>query len=202
MAAQSGGNDQAKRERRLARKAAEQEAARKAAVRRQVLNLVAFFVLGAVLGLGVWMLMKPDPEIDGVEQPEDLGRRHLAAGESYEYDHPAPTSGPHSLQAARCGTYTDFADIPLIEAVHALEHGAVIMWHDPELDLDEVGELRDVAAEHDSHVIVAPNPGIDHPVVVTAWNRRASFDTADDPGIAEFVETYRQRGPEQVDCPA
>ena len=61
--------------------------------------------------------------------------------------------------------------------------------------------LIEILNDYNSHVIVAPNPDIEEPVVATAWNRRMRFDDIDDPRIAEFADTYRNRGRERVDCP-
>lgn len=190
----------AKRERRLARKAQRQAAAQRAQRMRQLRNVAAVVVLlVALVGAGLWLASRSGEELEGVERPADEGRRHLAPGETFDYDDPAPTSGPHAPGAPPCGEYDDFSQLPLVNAVHALEHGAVILWHRP--GLDEVrADLLEIMSDYDSHVIVSPNPGIDADVVATAWRRRQAYD-AGDPAIAEFVDVYRQRGPERVDCP-
>ena len=181
-------------EARMARQA-EQRRQRERARRRRTLRTAAL-VAAVVIPLLVagWLVFRPDPELAGVERPPDLGGGHVA---NASYDSATPTSGPHDASAPRCSTYRDGLELPL--AVHALEHGTVILWYDadsPEL----VEELDQVADRWDSHVIVAANPDLDTPVVATAWNRRFAFE-ADDPRIAEFVEIYRQRGPEKIDCP-
>lgn len=84
-------------------------------------------------------------------------------------------------------------------AVHALEHGAVVLWHRPDLPAEDLARLEEIVARWESHVILSPNPGIDDDVVATAWNRRKAY-TAADPELDRFIETYRRRGPESVDC--
>ena len=53
--------------------------------------------------------------------------------------------------------------------------------------------------EWDSHVVIASNPNLDEPIVATAWNRFKTYEQGD-PEIADFVDTYRRRGPERVAC--
>lgn len=160
---------------------------------RTARNVGLVLVAGALLAGGAWALFAPDPELDGVERIASAGRDHVQGA---TYDEPAPTSGPHNPASPRCGTYREPLALDL--AVHALEHGVVVLWHDP-AQPELVEALETATAEWDSHVIIAPNDGIDADVVATAWNRRKAYD-AGDPEITEFVDTYRRRGPERVDC--
>jgi hypothetical protein len=187
-----------KRSRRLARKEEEQRARLAAQRRGKLLRGAAWVVGGALVVVVGWMLFGPDPEIDGVQRPSNEGREHIAQGVQVDYDHPAPTSGPHWAAAPPCRAYGEPLDLEL--AVHALEHGVVIVWHRPDLQDETVDALWDRLRGWDSHVIVSPNPGIDDPVVATAWNRRMSFEGPGD-DLDEFIDVYRQRGPERVDCP-
>jgi len=191
--------DDAKRQRRMDRKAAEAEARRSAERRARLLRWVVLALALLVAGAGIWFLTRPGDEVEGVEKPPNRGRDHVTPGEPISYDSPTPTSGPHWSQAPRCGTFTQPLDLEL--AVHALEHGAVILWYQPDFPEDDLDALRDIARRWDSHVIVSPNEGIDGPVVATAWRRLKAYDG---PGedVAEFVDTYRRRGPESVDCPS
>jgi len=138
-------------------------------------------------------VFRPDPELEGVSRPRSLGGGHVAAA---SYDTPTPTSGAHDASAPGCATYREPLEPAL--AVHALEHGAVVLWYDadrPEL----ADELDAVTEEWDSHVIVSANTGLDAPIVAAAWNRLKSYEPGD-PEINDFVRTYRRRGPESVSC--
>lgn len=206
MANQGKSNDggdakvEAKRQRRAERKAAEQKAAEQQARRRTIRNAV---VVGGVVVIGValaFAAFRPGPELEGVERLSSDGRDHLGPSATYDYGIDAPTSGPHRETQPRCGIFPEPVDLEI--AVHALEHGAVVLWYRPDVDADVVDGLREVALAHDSHVVVSPNPRLDDDeVVATAWNRRARYSDGTDPQIAEFVDTYRRRGPESVDCP-
>ena len=141
----------------------------------------------------IWNELQPGPELADVEKLRDDGRGHVV-GASYSSD--TPTSGAHDSRAPRCGVYSTPLEPSL--AVHALEHGAVVLWYQidsPELAVD----LAEVADEWDSHVIITSSTTLDEPIVATAWNRRKTY-TEVTTDLADFIDTYRRRGPEQVSC--
>ena len=144
-------------------------------------------------GYVIWNELQPGPELADVEKPHDDGRGHVV-GASYSSD--TPTSGAHDSRAPRCGLYSTPLEPSL--AVHALEHGAVVLWY--QIDRPELAvELAEVADEWDSHVIITPSATLDEPIVATAWNRRKTY-TEVTTDLADFIDTYRRRGPEQVSC--
>lgn len=128
-------------------------------------------------------------------KPPNRGGGHVPAA---TYDTPTPTSGPHNPSAPRCGVAAQGLALDL--AVHALEHGAVVVWHRPDIDEEVRTDALELLREWDSHWILSPNPGIDEPFVATAWNRLKAFEEPGE-GLREFVEVYRHRGPEKVGCP-
>jgi hypothetical protein len=166
---------------------------RRRELRDRVLVTTGIVLVAGLMVAGLYVALKPDPEIAGVDHPTDRGGGHV---ESAGFDHDQPTSGPHSASAPNCRTYDEPLDSPL--AVHALEHGTVVLWFDPAAP-ELADELEIEAKEWDSHVIITPGVNMGSPVVATAWNRRSSFDNVGD-GVREFIDTYRLRGPEDVSC--
>ncbi len=158
-------------------------------------RLVGYSLGGVVaVGLTLFFLFRPGPEVAGVERPPNDGRTHVTGA---TFADAAPTSGPHAAGAPACGVYPSPLEPEL--AVHALEHGVVVLWYQadqPTLSAD----LVSATSQWDSHVIISPSATIASPIVATSWNRRMSFDTAG-AGVEEFVDTYRERGPERVSCP-
>lgn len=104
-----------------------------------------------------------------------------------DYPTSPPVGGPHNPVWANCGTYDE--PVPDENAVHSLEHGAVWIAYAEDLDAAQVEALA-ARADAADHVLVAPYPGLAGPVVLTAWNRQLAVDSADDPRIDAFVETY------------
>ena len=74
----------------------------------------------------------------------------------------------------------------------------VVLWFDAARP-DLVEGLAQVADGWDSHVIVSPRVGLGQPIIATAWNRLKAYPDVV-PEVEEFVDTYRLRGPETVDC--
>ena len=89
--------------------------------------------------------------------------------------------------------------MPAEFAVHSLEHGAVVIWYRPSLATEEISGLEAVVNRFDDRVILSPNAELSQPVVATAWNRLKAYEGAD-PELEQFIETYRNRGPESVRC--
>ncbi len=186
-----------KRERRLERQREEAATRARAARVRRVRNASVVVVLLAAFAVILFLLFKPDPEVAGVERPANRGREHITA--TPQYDSAAPTSGGHPANAPPCGAVDQPIEPGL--AVHALEHGAVVVWYQANADQALIEKLEVLLAEWESHWLLSPSAAIADPIVATAWNRRKSFDTADE-DLREFVSTYRRRGPERFDCPA
>lgn len=188
--------EQAKRERRLERQRQEAATRHRAARRRKLRNVAASALLVTIVIAGAYLVLRPDPEVAGVTRPAGQGRGHVAGA---TYDSATPTSGRHNASSPTCGAMNQSLEPDL--AVHALEHGTVIVWHRPDIDDELRARATDLLREWDSHWILSPNPGIDQPFVATAWNRLKAFDEPTE-DLREFVDTYRRRGPERVDCPA
>ena len=139
----------------------------------------------------------------------DLGREHLSDDDTAaviagtlaqpEYNSVPPTSGTHSPFWAQCGVYLQA--IPDIVQVHSLEHGAVLIQYNPDIDPADISALEAFAREKDSHVVVAPNPDEVSFIVVTAWTVRMELSTLDLVAVEAFWLDYANEGPERVACP-
>ena len=139
----------------------------------------------------------------------DLGREHLSDEDTAaviagtlappEYNSEPPTSGTHSPFWAQCGVYV--AAIPDIVQVHSLEHGAVLIQYNPEIDPADISALEEFAREKGSHVVVAPNPAVVPYLTLTAWTVRLEMSTLDMAAVEGFWLDYANEGPERVPCP-
>lgn len=185
-----------KRERRLERQRQEAVARRRIERRRKLQRYAFTAVAVLVLAAGGYLLTRPDPEIAGVRRPPNLGRGHV---NDALYASATPTSGEHRAESPRCGRTAQ----PLAGdlAVHALEHGVVVVWYRPDINDASRIAAEDLLRQWDSHWILSPNPEIEDPFVATAWNRLMTLEAPNET-MREFVSTYRRRGPERVDCDA
>ena len=133
-----------------------------------------------------------DRETDG---DAGQGRNHISSP-SYRID--PPSGGNHTPQAAAPGVYSGGAVPDDGQLVHALEHGFVILWHQPDLAEDELEPVLEVRQEFERDVLVVSRPSLDVPVAATAWHQRLLCDEVEGPALATFVRNARNKGPEAV----
>jgi len=131
--------------------------------------------------------------IEGVQTFANLDRSHTDEPVSYAMNPPA--GGPHRPAWQNCGVYT--SPVPNENAVHSLEHGVIWITYQPELNGDALAKLQTLTRQS-SYRLLSPYPGLDSPVVASAWGYQLKLDSADDPRLLAFIEKYEQNpfGPE------
>ncbi|HZG97054.1 MAG TPA: DUF3105 domain-containing protein [Nocardioidaceae bacterium] len=126
-------------------------------------------------------------DIEGVQEFETPSNEHVEI--EVDYPESPPVGGDHNPVWLNCGVYTE--PVPEENVVHSLEHGAVWLTYQPDLDEDQVATLEDFAADED-YLVVSPYEGQESPVVATAWGLQLELESTDDPRLAVFVEKYVQ----------
>ena len=130
--------------------------------------------------------------------PESEGKAETS--EPVEYRSDPPHSGDHAREPAPEGAYR--SDPPATEnIVHALFHGRIVIWFDPELDESRIGDLKALFDEAPQHVLLVPRKSMEGEVAATAWRHvltcpamtDATFDA-----LRAFRDTWRDQGPEFV----
>jgi len=109
-----------------------------------------------------------------------------------------PAGGNHTTEVAAAGVYDGGAVPGDGQLVHALEHGYVILWHQPDLPGDELDEVLAVRGEFERDVLVVPRSSLPAPIAATAWHRRLLCDDVEPDALATFVRNARNQGPEAV----
>jgi len=122
----------------------------------------------------------------GTQSFEVTERNHVQVPVSYPQS--PPVGGNHAPIVQNCGFY----DTPIANenAVHSLEHGAVWITYQPDLSKEQVDSLRQLA-HRQSYVLVSPYPRLSTPVVASAWGHQLHLDSADDPRLDQFLNTFR-----------
>lgn len=196
--------NQRRRERLDARRQAKAEAlaARKKAERRE--KLIRRIVLIGLLTAVVWFvfLRNTTPsEIGGhpIENVGSLGIGEHVSG-TVSYDHTPPVSGEHAPSPASCGVQAQ--QIPNENFVHTMEHGVVGVLYDPaQVEEEEIRAIEALVSDFESHTVSAPYAGMETPIAVTAWAHIMRLDSLDEPAVREFIDEFRQQGPEEQPCP-
>lgn len=155
---------------------------------RRVAGALAGSTLVALLAF-LWIPQLPSlsrtPPTD-VQSFGVTGRAHVQTQVSYPQS--PPVGGNHAPIWQNCGFYD--APVANENAVHSMEHGAVWIAYRPGLSDKQVDALRNIA-DRSSHVLVSPYPGLQAPVVASAWGRQLRLDSAEDPRLGQFVRAFR-----------
>jgi hypothetical protein len=113
----------------------------------------------------------------------------------YEVDPPA--GGDHDPGAVPANVFPEGGSLPTdAQLVHSLEHGFVVLWHQPGLTEAETADIRAVFDEHAEDVIVVPRPSLGVKVAATSWGRRLLCGEVERDSLSEFVDLYRNKSPE------
>ncbi|MEX0827007.1 MAG: DUF3105 domain-containing protein [Acidimicrobiia bacterium] len=109
--------------------------------------------------------------------------------EPVTYAQNPPVGGPHHPEWLACRVYT--APVRNENAVHAMEHGAIWIAYDPDLDEGDIDDLEGFGRRRE--VIVSPYPGMDSAVAVSAWGRQLKLDSVDTDLIDQFYRAFQDR---------
>ncbi len=126
----------------------------------------------------------------GVERFSGIVQGHQQG--ALTYPQIPPVGGVHNPAWQNCGIYAE--PIANENAVHSLEHGAVWITYQPELDAEAIAALQSFVRGR-RYVLLSPYEGLPSPVVASAWGVQLAVDSADDPRLAQFLGAYVQ-GPQ------
>ena len=109
-----------------------------------------------------------------------------------------PAGGDHTANVAEPGRFQEQLESSMGPIVHAMEHGRIVIWHQPELPAPQLDELREFADRFPRDVLLVSRPQLPKPVSATAWHRRLICQGVEEAALRKFVQTFRNRGPEKV----
>ncbi|MBA2384375.1 MAG: DUF3105 domain-containing protein [Actinobacteria bacterium] len=122
-----------------------------------------------------------------------------------------PTSGVHYVQPAVWDFYTD--PVLLVQSVHNLEHGGIVIHYGEDVPEEQVDELREFYLDDPNGLLVAPLPALKSRIALSAWttpDEGASARTSgrgwlalcprfDEDAFSAFVDEHRYKGPERFE---
>ena len=128
---------------------------------------------------------------------EDQGRAHINVGASHPvYNSNPPTSGWHYEEWESKGVYKE--QQPDEGLIHNLEHGYIWISYKPEISPDVINNIKNIVNEDDWKIVMAPRAENDSQITLAAWGRLLKMNEPDYQKIKDFIETYRNRGPEKT----
>lgn len=126
-----------------------------------------------------------------------VGRGHVPNGSKIDYNSDPPAGGEHYATTQPAGNY-DKAP-PDGNLVHSLEHGAVILWYNPDkIKGSELEALKKVFSSASGKRIMTPRENMQSPVAVSSWGRVLKLEKIDEAKILDFFDTNRDRAPENA----
>ena len=77
--------------------------------------------------------------------------------------------------------------------VHAMEHGHIVVQYAPGTPEQTVRLLEHLAKHYGSDIVLAPYPGLNRGIALTAWGRIEFTTQYDEHRANEFVQRLRNR---------
>ena len=172
--------------------------------RRRFLKLGAFSAVSAIAALFILSLFAPSLPISiGSSGPDgpgqripDQGQTHIGLEEEHpQYNSVPATSGWHHVQPLApipWGIREEFVTDEYV--VHNLEHGGIAIRYDcpegcPEL-VQQLTDLTTKLLEDDGKILLAPYPGMETKIALTAWTFLLQLNEFDEAAIMEFAKAH------------
>ncbi|MET8057992.1 DUF3105 domain-containing protein [Streptomyces microflavus] len=134
---------------------------------------------GAIAGLKSW---------DAAE----LGRNHSAG--DVDYPMTPPVGGDHNPSWLNCDGDVYEKAVPDVNAVHSLEHGAVWVTYSAKAADADVAKLAE-RVRSTPFTLMSPYADQEGVIVLSAWGKQVTVDSADDRRVDQFLAQYVQ-GPQ------
>lgn len=141
------------------------------------------------------------PEIEIYDNEHTTSEQlHLIAGQTADYTVFPPYGEEHSPIPQPCGAYEATPTFEMV--VHAMEHGAVVIWYSPEdITADDKQQLTEITARHfedGDYVIQAPYGGLPSSIMLVAWGVRLPLDEVEERAIDQFFDEFHDEAPEPL----
>jgi hypothetical protein len=105
-----------------------------------------------------------------------------------------PSSGRHYYQWVLWGDYD--APVRLIQEVHNLEHGGMIIQYGSKVPKADVAQINAFYRKDPTAMLVAPLPNLGNKIAMTAWTYWAECTSFNQKAFKGFQSAFRYHGPE------
>ncbi|MFB7558060.1 DUF3105 domain-containing protein [Streptomyces brevispora] len=132
-----------------------------------------------------------DGTIEGLKtwDAKKLTRNHVT--KTVTYPMKPPVGGDHNPVWMNCDGEVYKKAIPDMNAVHSLEHGSVWVTYTDKAPAADVDKLADRVGKT-PYSLMSPYADQADPIMLSAWGKQVTVDSADDPRVAQFFSTFVQ----------
>ncbi|MFJ5223804.1 DUF3105 domain-containing protein [Streptomyces sp. NPDC088400] len=159
-------------------------------------------VVAALIGSGVYLLNKESDKKEAREaaakapvkdekswDAKKLGRNHVT--ETVSYPMTPPVGGDHNQVWMNCDGDVYKEEIPKVNAVHSLEHGAVWVTYNDKAGDADVKALGEKVGKT-PYSLMSPLKDQKGALMLSAWGKQITVDSATDPRVDQFFTKYVQ----------
>ncbi|WP_406402974.1 DUF3105 domain-containing protein [Streptomyces sp. NBC_00879] len=163
---------------------------------------VSGVVVAGLVGFGVYVLNKEsdkkDQELAQAKAPvtgekswdaKKLGRTHVT--KTVTYPMKPPVGGDHNQVWMNCNGDVYKEPVPDMNAVHSLEHGAVWVTYNDKASAGDVSKLSE-KVKKTPYTLMSPFKDQARPIMLSAWGKQLTVDSASDPRVSQFFTKYVQ----------
>ncbi|MFJ5259337.1 DUF3105 domain-containing protein [Streptomyces sp. NPDC088387] len=127
---------------------------------------------------------------DGVrEWDTKLTQNHVT--ENVDYPMEPPVGGDHNQVWMNCNGDVYDKEIPNVNAVHSLEHGAVWVTYTSKASKADVDALAEKVGKT-PYTLMSPDEKQASPIMLSAWGHQRTVTGAADPNVDKFFEKFVQ----------
>jgi hypothetical protein len=150
--------------------------------------ILALLVIGGLIYAGVTYAQDRSLNRvpDGVQSYAYAGGNHDDTFTAWPES--PPVGGVHNNTWQKCAYYDGVINPGM--AVHAMEHGAVWITYSPDLSQEEKDKLKQLA-DDDGWVLVSEYPGLQAPIVASAWGKQFIPESADSQDLKQFIRVFK-----------
>ncbi|AKL65922.1 MULTISPECIES: DUF3105 domain-containing protein [Streptomyces] len=166
---------------------------------------VSTAVVAGLVGFGAWVLIDQKQQEKDAEaarkapvsgeqdwDAKKLGRNHVDTPVKYEMN--PPVGGDHHPRWMNCNGDVYKNPVPEVNAVHSLEHGAVWVTYSEKAAKGDLDKLAETVGKT-PYSLMSPVKEQTGAIMLSAWGKQLTVDSATDPRVAQFFTKYVQ-GPQ------